>query len=1207
MCYRILLGFLCLCISTSILAQLEATYTRVAQTVQPSPTAASLGQYGNYTLNSFSGSPDINIPLIDVQIKNFHLPISLSYQAGGIKVEDISSWIGTGWSLNYGGSITRSVVDRPDDYNYGGGPGTGILYENWYKPGYNPTGPPLNSFTNQLDPYGGTTSINMTGLLQAIRRGGIDTEPDIFFYDINGSSGKFFFDTGYAPIKSRLVLAPYRDIDINFNFLTTAGSTGGVGAINQFAVTDEKGNKYFFDVPETTTTTDNGSADACQGCTQGGSGGNSADLNTAVYHGGVFCRSAWYLSKIITASGDEIDYSYATENIEYQANTTQMMRVGGGSLSLTDPQGCVMSKTGLDLTGDITDIVVAGRRLTQITGPNFMVEFDANHNRQDIFNSQALTSIKLFSGNPGNYSLVKQFSLTHHYMADLSSPQLQTIDAAFGDSRQRLMLDTVLLVDQTGVNVSSYNFQYNETTQLPDRLAPYKDFWGYFCNNHCTTTFPKLYIYPDFFFNPDVDNTYFSKYSVFPKSNYTGTTFILPGANRNTDPVAIMSGTINKIVFPTGGYTQFTFEPHSFMYNGVAIQGGGIRLKQTLSFDGINHSNDVIKNYAYVNTSDNSSSSGVLFNLPIFAYTENAFRDSWSGSVTGPISPENILYYSVNLVRSDVSQTTLGGFDGTNVGYREITESQPNNGKIIRRYSVPGYFGQVSDLTTDGACDLNQSGFCDGYFQAPVPTHYTNYTICGTGTIANTPEPLDMSGIDVNTPYTFPFAPCPNYDWNRGIILQESYYNNAGQLQKSVNYQYLLFSPGNIGPRLVSCLKKGRALNYAMMAIMGAPCGYTDGIPRYDVIAPYHLIGNVAKVLSQVQTYEYDINGNSLSTTKTYSYSYNSLLPASEQTDRSDKSSTIMNRKYIADLNLSSSSTLNSYLGYQNLFNSHMIYEPVEQYVQKKNIDNSLVVTSGLFNTFKATMAVPDGIYSLRNIKPLTDFVPSTILPSAVTMDSRYQPVFTFDLYDIKQNLLQQTKVNDISRSHIWDYNLIYPIAEVQNAFQSDIAYTSFEADGGGNWAINSSLRTNGSGITGSRSYNLINGVISCGSLRSTTTYVVSYWSNNGSQLVNSAAPNVTGMTANGWTYYEHVISGATSVVISGGSGGGSIDELRLYPKGALMSTYTFTPLVGMTTSCDANNKLTYYVFDTFGRLKLVKDQEGNILRTFKYQYKEQQ
>ncbi len=71
-------------------------------------------------------------------------------------------------------------------------------------------------------------------------------------------------------------------------------------------------------------------------------------------------------------------------------------------------------------------------------------------------------------------------------------------------------------------------------------------------------------------------------------------------------------------------------------------------------------------------------------------------------------------------------------------------------------------------------------------------------------------------------------------------------------------------------------------------------------------------------------------------------------------------------------------------------------------------------------------------------------------------------------------------------------------------------------------------------------------------------------------------------------------------------SGSTLIDEVRLHPIDAQMTTYTYDPLVGMTSAtAPPNNVTTYYDYDDFGRLKLVKDEEENTLKTYKYNYRQ--
>jgi YD repeat-containing protein len=57
---------------------------------------------------------------------------------------------------------------------------------------------------------------------------------------------------------------------------------------------------------------------------------------------------------------------------------------------------------------------------------------------------------------------------------------------------------------------------------------------------------------------------------------------------------------------------------------------------------------------------------------------------------------------------------------------------------------------------------------------------------------------------------------------------------------------------------------------------------------------------------------------------------------------------------------------------------------------------------------------------------------------------------------------------------------------------------------------------------------------------------------------------------------------------------------------GALVTTYTYSPLFGITSETDPSGKITYYEYDGLGRLKLIRDQNNNILKKFDYKYRAQ-
>ena len=53
------------------------------------------------------------------------------------------------------------------------------------------------------------------------------------------------------------------------------------------------------------------------------------------------------------------------------------------------------------------------------------------------------------------------------------------------------------------------------------------------------------------------------------------------------------------------------------------------------------------------------------------------------------------------------------------------------------------------------------------------------------------------------------------------------------------------------------------------------------------------------------------------------------------------------------------------------------------------------------------------------------------------------------------------------------------------------------------------------------------------------------------------------------------------------------------------MTSLTYEPLYGVSAMCDVSGKIVYYEYDPFGRLKVIRDQDGKILKVFDYQYQQ--
>jgi len=84
-----------------------------------SPNIYNLGLYGIYPVDFSTGVPKIEIPIYTIKSGSLTFPITISYHASGIKVNQEASAVGLGWSLNAGGAIIRTLKDRPDELSTG--------------------------------------------------------------------------------------------------------------------------------------------------------------------------------------------------------------------------------------------------------------------------------------------------------------------------------------------------------------------------------------------------------------------------------------------------------------------------------------------------------------------------------------------------------------------------------------------------------------------------------------------------------------------------------------------------------------------------------------------------------------------------------------------------------------------------------------------------------------------------------------------------------------------------------------------------------------------------------------------------------------------------------------------------------------------------------------------------------------------------------
>jgi YD repeat-containing protein len=84
--------------------------------IHHSPEAASLLKVSQNEVSLQAGMVNVGIPIFNLSEGGLNVPIGLNYTgSGGIKVDEAATWVGLGWDLSAGGSITRVVRDKPDE------------------------------------------------------------------------------------------------------------------------------------------------------------------------------------------------------------------------------------------------------------------------------------------------------------------------------------------------------------------------------------------------------------------------------------------------------------------------------------------------------------------------------------------------------------------------------------------------------------------------------------------------------------------------------------------------------------------------------------------------------------------------------------------------------------------------------------------------------------------------------------------------------------------------------------------------------------------------------------------------------------------------------------------------------------------------------------------------------------------------------------
>jgi len=227
---------------------------------------------------------------------------------------------------------------------------------------------------------------------------------------------------------------------------------------------------------------------------------------------------------------------------------------------------------------------------------------------------------------------------------------------------------------------------------------------------------------------------------------------------------------------------------------------------------------------------------------------------------------------------------------------------------------------------------------------------------------------------------------------------------------------------------------------------------------------------------------------------------------------------------------------------------------------------------------FSLETASPILLSSFKFSGSAMGYLPYNTPKALFNKDAAYKNRSSY-IYDSLANLSQINAANGISSAILWGYNHTLPIAQVANAKSTEIYYDGFEEQ-----------------ITGSSTdckiglkSRLLNGapltLPTLAALTGGRKYKVSFWykNNGGNWTFSSTSYTTLPATLSGYTL---------------------IDELRIYPEGALMNTMGYISARGQVRSViDKSGREKSYQYDALSRLSLVKDQDKNILNHYKYNF----
>lgn len=753
-----------------------------------------------------------------------------------------------------------------------------------------------------------------------------------------------------------------------------------------------------------------------------------------------------------------------------------------------------------------------------------------------------LQAINLFDKREGSMKLVK--------VADLSYSE-------YGQQNRAFLTNLKLKIDCIETN---YGFQYNFFPSLPSYSSIDKDEWD-------------LYKIKNFNVgDPQYDET-------------------------------AASGSLRKIIHPLKGYTAFFYEVHDFWDGNSTVQGGGIRIKKIINYDGVSSSNDYIQEFIY--KGENANSSGKLQHKNYLSFSVVRHPFGQPESYAYRYHEKQLQYPGVSdsfiadmfKVTGDQDLTHSNYLNGSAVAYERVTVKTKNAGYRVFEYELPASYGETT---------ANDNAWAASKVLIARPS--TGSSICFE-------KPNIEEGYN-----RYPFPVNPPYNFARGLLKKETDFNENGIKVRDVVYDYQRVFGG-------SEIKKifGLALEELPTYFYNGS-GYVDN--KMFLYSKYELYTDVKTELRETIETVYnseDLTKNSQVRSNYYFDSPNHRFLYRTVTLNSDGSESVSRIKYVKDFNISGPSSTES-VALKSLYDAHRTALPVESTYSKiiNGFERTLRANLTLFQTLSGK-AYPYKQYTFTSNDGNDGFVASSVTGGTFIFSEKYLLHRIFSDFDDYGNATTVIEHNREVNSVAYGFDGTLPVISMTSAGIDEFKYSDFETATSVDFSPVWGSPTFSVGMNSEKALNIPAGSDGVNMLTNGLTYRRSPWYTFSCWLKASTAGTLTVLVGSGptssfsyqftgtseWQYcriripVSSIIGSSSSFYVKiWSSSNAQLDDMAFYPEQASYVAYNYKIPIGKTAEKNSRGNYIYYDYDPWGRLRAIFDRDENVVKKYDYNVK---